>query len=373
MNYYTSLIMLAVAIIIILLIIIVQNKNFDKHIRKGFIITCIFIIIGIVCEWGGTAIDGKKMDIVYNLNIKLHFVIKFAELTIVPIIPIVCSKTIFENLKEDTKLNNILFNISMVSIAVEEIFLIIGKIFVLDENNVYYHAELYNIYILSFIISIIYMFSNALRFSNYYQINNRIELYSILMFMIFGVAMQILNYNIKTCWITVSISATFIYIYYNGLIQWVDRLTVLLNQNSYNAYLENHENTKFALIIFDVNDFKLINDNLGHDFGDKILTAIAEVIKEEYNRYGRCYRIGGDEFAVIVEKNIENVEKMNIEFIKKLELRRRMILELPHVSYGYAVYKPNNKNQYKIDDVKREADSNMYKYKKRFKEKMRTK
>ena len=53
------------------------------------------------------------------------------------------------------------------------------------------------------------------------------------------------------------------------------------------------------LIVFDLDNFKYINDTYGHQAGDQCLKVIAECLKKAYSRYGNCYRIGGDEFCVL--------------------------------------------------------------------------
>ena len=92
--------------------------------------------------------------------------------------------------------------------------------------------------------------------------------------------------------------------------------------------MEENSNTKFTLIIFDVNYFKVINDTYGHSFGDEILKVIGKIIKKTYSQYGRCYRIGGDEFAVIIEEEgFSDIEKINEAFIQALEETRKEIKE----------------------------------------------
>ena len=371
MDYYTALMTLTISIVLVLLTIIISNNHFDRRIRKGFIITFILLTIGASCEWIGNSIDGKRFCNWYNIDIIFHRVIKFMELSILPVLPIICSKTIFEIKETSSKINELLLKITIVSMTLEEVLMIGGEVFLVDEKNIYYHAELYNIYIITFILSTIYMISSALKFSKYSQNNKRLEINSILAFIILGVFIQIFNPETKTCWLTVAVSGMYMYIYYNGLIQSIDKLTGLLNQSCYNTYLENNENKKFALIIFDANNFKFINDNLGHDFGDRVLSAIARIIKEQYAPYGKCYRIGGDEFAVILEKNIDKIEEINKKFIEKLEIEKMSVPELPHVSYGVSIYDPNS--VYTVGDTKNKADSEMYTYKKKYKEKQKNK
>ncbi|MBN2823685.1 MAG: EAL domain-containing protein [Campylobacterales bacterium] len=82
--------------------------------------------------------------------------------------------------------------------------------------------------------------------------------------------------------------------------------------NLYNRYYFNHiinekivtipEEYYLALIFIDVDEFKTINDTLGHDFGDQLLVAIARRLEELVSSQGNLSRIGGDEFMIILSK-----------------------------------------------------------------------
>ena len=82
-----------------------------------------------------------------------------------------------------------------------------------------------------------------------------------------------------------------------------DNLTGLGNHRAYQAALRGviadaqRENTEFSLCIVDVDDFKRINDTYGHQVGDDVLVALAEILRNAPE--GEAFRCGGDEFAVL--------------------------------------------------------------------------
>ena len=80
----------------------------------------------------------------------------------------------------------------------------------------------------------------------------------------------------------------------------LDALTGLLNQNSYLNRTAEMRRSGGVLVVFDVDGFKQINDRYGHLQGDVCLAEIADCIKKAYARCGYCYRIGGDEFCVLL-------------------------------------------------------------------------
>ena len=82
-----------------------------------------------------------------------------------------------------------------------------------------------------------------------------------------------------------------------------DDLTGLLNHGTFQEWLSRSVNAHdpFSLIMLDLDDFKNVNDALGHQAGDRLLSEIARAIEDVVGRDNdRVFRYGGDEFAVIV-------------------------------------------------------------------------
>lgn len=81
-----------------------------------------------------------------------------------------------------------------------------------------------------------------------------------------------------------------------------DALSGLLNRGSFNKILSMYteSNLSFALIIVDIDVFKSVNDTYGHTIGDAVIAQVAEKIKSAFRVTDYVFRIGGDEFAVIM-------------------------------------------------------------------------
>ncbi len=56
-----------------------------------------------------------------------------------------------------------------------------------------------------------------------------------------------------------------------------------------------------VLLMFDLDNFKQVNDRFGHLDGDKVIRRFATILKQAVRASDRCYRIGGDEFAVLLQ------------------------------------------------------------------------
>lgn len=80
----------------------------------------------------------------------------------------------------------------------------------------------------------------------------------------------------------------------------------------------------FAVAVFDINNLKHINDTYGHTAGDRLIKDSADSIKKAFSELGECYRIGGDEFVVIMEGV---TEERILEAFTELEESTRRISE----------------------------------------------
>ena len=87
-----------------------------------------------------------------------------------------------------------------------------------------------------------------------------------------------------------------------------DLLTGLINkiytEKKIKDFIENNPDGTSALIIIDVDNFKLVNDNLGHLFGDEVLKHVAQVLKNNTSTNDIVGRIGGDEFIIFIKNFI---------------------------------------------------------------------
>lgn len=126
-----------------------------------------------------------------------------------------------------------------------------------------------------------------------------------------------------------------------------DNLTGLLNRSEYenriDDFINNKNNTSGAFIIFDVDNFKVLNDRLGHLKGDETLQKIAGILKEVFDENCLVSRFGGDEFSAFV-KNISK-EELNH---RMSDLCRKMSFNVDSISVscsaGICSYPENGNN-----------------------------
>jgi len=94
-----------------------------------------------------------------------------------------------------------------------------------------------------------------------------------------------------------------IYLYYiNRKKSFIDPLTKIYNRQYLNEYLKTSSLEKYQLMMIDLDHFKQINDNYGHDVGDKVLISIVNQIKNSIRKEDILVRFGGEEFLVLIHK-----------------------------------------------------------------------
>ena len=150
-----------------------------------------------------------------------------------------------------------------------------------------------------------------------------------------------------------------------------DGLTGMWNRLAFNEttveFAKKH-NGLCAVIQFDLNNLKKVNDNYGHAAGDRQIIGAATIIEETFGQYGKCYRTGGDEFINIIEGyDAEDKAKVLAEEMVKMCKDYNVKLEPPvplEIAYGIAVYDYDKGD---IEEAIRIADDRMYECKKRLK------
>ena len=125
----------------------------------------------------------------------------------------------------------------------------------------------------------------------------------------------------------------------------------------------------FAIVFYDINYLKKINDKFGHSCGDQIIRAAADEISGSFDKY-ECYRIGGDEIVVIAEgitpeelKDCMNRVIAKTVIFDTTDVKARTNLSL---SSGYSFF--DRKKDKAFVDVFMRADANMYDNKRRYHE-----
>ena len=152
----------------------------------------------------------------------------------------------------------------------------------------------------------------------------------------------------------------------------LDELTGVRNKNAFKEYISSidekleggMDQEPFAIVMCDVNDLKLINDTRGHSFGDEVIRRASRMVCGVF-AHSPVFRVGGDEFAVVL-KDRDYEERENLfSRLKEESLANKRSRSGPVVACGKAEYDPEKDK--KVNDVYERADEQMYIVKKEMK------
>lgn len=134
----------------------------------------------------------------------------------------------------------------------------------------------------------------------------------------------------------------------------IDRLEIIISKSK-------DASKEFAVVFFDLDGFKKVNDRLGHDVGDALLKEVAERLEKIKNHKDTIGRLGGDEFAIVLDREADNEqieEYLNNlkEEVKNLSLIKDTDIYLS-ASFGVSIY-PKDGETY--SELLKHADMAMY-------------
>jgi diguanylate cyclase (GGDEF)-like protein len=126
-----------------------------------------------------------------------------------------------------------------------------------------------------------------------------------------------------------------------------DPLTGLLNRATFDSCLRDEVDRaqrysrKMSLVLLDVDNFKAINDRLGHQTGDQVLISIARILQSSLRHSDTAFRYGGDEFAAICPETIGDAMGGVMARLEARVLRHRIEAHIPEeigISWGIASF-----------------------------------
>lgn len=177
--------------------------------------------------------------------------------------------------------------------------------FFLDEYNTYHRGKYIAILM---ILCLIYVFATSvLLFLNRKRLNFK-EFFSLFLFGLFptvGAAVQLFMPRGVLIWTCTTLSILMLYINVQNDQLRTDYLTGLYNRRYLDHYLsvkvKTRDNRLLAGLMIDLDSFKKINDEYGHDSGDQALRNVSRILRQTFRRQDFISRYGGDEFVVVME------------------------------------------------------------------------
>lgn len=142
-------------------------------------------------------------------------------------------------------------------------------------------------------------------------------------------------------------------------IAYKDVMTHMENRMAFLKQQESgSEQDNRSCVVLDINDLKKANDYYGHQEGDKLIIDAAECIQTAFADIGKCYRIGGDEFAIILPTLSDEEILSGIKRLERCVEQKNVGRKVPiRIAYGYSIQQDEAMT---FQDLFNDADKNMY-------------
>ncbi|WP_058306438.1 diguanylate cyclase [Gracilibacillus massiliensis] len=218
-----------------------------------------------------------------------------------------------------------------------------------------------------FVLASLYIYMLYFLYKNKDRIHTYVATIFIIFFMlpIIGMVVQLFDSKLYFSWTSIVLAILVAYIFLETTSTEEDFLTKLYNRQSYETYLQHllEENRSFGILLIDLNYFKEINDQYGHDVGDHVLIEFATILKKVFSNSGFVSRLGGDEFIVVVENQVESTESLIADIRNLLQKNNNPFIQQLSFSYGYQTYN----ELMTVDELYSTVDKKMYQYKREMK------
>jgi diguanylate cyclase (GGDEF)-like protein len=145
-----------------------------------------------------------------------------------------------------------------------------------------------------------------------------------------------------------------------------DHLTGLLTRRAYDKEIENFEehflrdNQDYALIFFDLDFFKKVNDNYGHDCGDVVLRTFAQILLKLTRKTNIVGRFGGEEFIAAIKYNDEYELKKYLKRVKTLVTTNKFKYENLKLNITFSAGVDLRSNHKSYEDTLKQTDTLLY-------------
>ena len=370
MQYYIVLTIIVWLALIVLSVLVFENNRIKKDEKRVLYITYLLTAVAATAELLGLLFNGR--DFIPSWALKL---IKFFDYALTPVAGGIIVMQFKKTLKVFTY---IIFGLLMFNILFQFASLFTDWMIVIDEANNYAHGKLYLIYIIIYFAIVALVIVEFALHGRKFRRHNRVSLFGILVFLVTGITLQIFT-DVRCAYITLTLALALLFIHHSEFSQQeadykiqeqtilitIDPLTGILNRYAYEKDLSRLVD-KEDLVIFsiDINNLKIANDTKGHAAGDELICGAAKLISGTFDKYGKSYRTGGDEFIAITYLNKNDVECAVKEFKDNMSKWSGERINNISLSIGYA--SREEFKEYTIDELVGEADKRMYENKAHF-------
>lgn len=330
--YFIAITFINLFTLLMLSVGVKTNTVINSTQKKDLLITNTIIFVICIMEVLTLIFDGSPIQYKW-----IHYVSNYLGFSLTPAVFLCLGNALFPN----NKFSWLLMLSTLYSLWM--LFSLISgngnSVFYIDEFNNYSRGKGFFVYTIFYIIGLVYFFIENIRLSIKFWHSNSLILLLNFLFIMGGTTIQILHPQIQVTWLCVVISIVIYYIYHNSLYEQLDSQTYFMNYNSFQKQVESQKK-EVVIVIAEIDNYSKLKLNYNRSQLDEIILNVSREFNYYFKKYGRCYRIGSEEFCVIISNKLLNFDELIKEFFIKYVGANYKMQEMPLISLGYATKYP---------------------------------
>ena len=242
-----------------------------------------------------------------------------------------------------------------------------GIIFSVNEDNIYTRSGVW--FVIPNLLLFIYVILGTVKVYVNRGKGDKYLLIPAIFFIVpvlLGIIVQVFNYGISLTFIGIAIGLTGVYLSTQNESVYMDQLCNVYNRRYYNDYVrsffDSRKKDDFLVgILMDMDDFKQINDNYGHNAGDKALQLFSSVLRKNIEDIGFAVRYGGDEFILLTRQSEVSTDAVVANIVKEIDAINATGENEFHLAFSYGIANMNSDSN--MEEFLRTMDDRMYEMK----------
>ncbi len=293
----------AVGVFILLILLYVSNAKIlrNRTEDKVYTIMVVGVMIGCGMEALSYAVDGQTFPGARAVNYFTNTYLYTFNLLLAFCVVVYVDLGLYGDKTRIWKKYKVQIAVGVIMLCTTILNLFTPIAYTVNEQNIYERKPFSYIY---YIVIMFYLITAFVVNHQYEKRNGARSFFRIPVFIlpiIAGIGLQYLFYGLSLAWLSCAIGLTGLFMMQQNELAYVDSLV-----NTYNRQYMNHiisswtsRDYSFAGIMFDIDDFKSINDTFGHSEGDHALQFATNILKQARRDDEWVFRYAGDEFVVL--------------------------------------------------------------------------
>lgn len=354
MENYLAMGLMDLMVLGILSYMVSRNEAIDKSGKTAHLQAAAATAAVVMAEMGAVLYEGAAL-IPRALYVALHA----GGFALAPLIPLLLAPVFGVGMRYGRRLALIPFFVNAALALSSPWF---GFIFSISPEGDYQRGGLFFVFIAAYTWGMLALLGSILEAGKRYRYPLRVKFMAMFAFVFLGTTIQVVFPYVHTTWTCITMGLA---LHYGLVCEFhgaLDGLTGLYSRKSFESEIARLGKKRFSALVMDVDDFKRVNDLHGHMYGDQCLAKLAALVRETFRDIGGCYRIGGDEFCVLIRSaDEEKIASAMKTLTAKLEACRALDPMLPGISCGCQVCRGESDAR----EILQAADRQMYTHKAR--------